>query len=164
MGGAVVERILRDRTTEWFRDYDQLLLRCFVDAMEEGKRLQGRDPNRWKYGDYIETTMRNPILGRPDWTKHIPTLGKFFRINVGPVRMSGSSTTVKQTSKRLGPSLRFVADTSNWDHSMMNIILGQSGQLLSWHYSDQWDEYYTGHSFAQPFTKPEGSTLEFKPQ
>ena len=26
---AVVERILRDRPTEWFRDYDQLLLRCF---------------------------------------------------------------------------------------------------------------------------------------
>ena len=48
---------------EWFRDYDQLVLRCFVDAMEEGRRSQGRDPNRWKYGDYLETTLRNPVLG-----------------------------------------------------------------------------------------------------
>ena len=43
--------------------------------------------------------------------------------------------------------MRFIADTSNWDHSLMNMTLGQSGQVLSPHYSDQWEEYYTGRSF-----------------
>ncbi len=164
MAGPVIERILRDRPTEWFRDYDQLLLRCFVDAMEEGRRAQGRNPAQWKYGDYLETTMRHPIFGAPSWIKYIPTLGKYFRINIGPVRMSGSSTTVKQTSRRLGPSMRFVADLSNWDQSLMNITLGQSGQLFSLNYSDQWEEYYVGRSFPNPFDKVEGTTLEFKPQ
>lgn len=164
MGNAVVERILRDRPAEWFRDYDQLVLRCFIDAMEEGRRSQGRDPNRWKYGDYLETTLQNPVLGRANWVKHVPTLGRYFRINIGPVRMSGSPTSVKQTTKRVGPSLRFIADTSNWDHSMMNATLGQSGQIMSLHYSDQWEAYYTGRSFEQPFTRVEGSRLELRPQ
>lgn len=164
MAGAVIERILRERPERWFRDYDQLLLRCFVDAMEEGKRVQGRNPAGWRYGDSLELTLRHPVLGQPNWVKHVPTLGRFFRINVGPVRMSGSSTTVKQTSPRLGPSMRFVADTSNWDNSLMNITLGQSGQLFSSHYSDQWERYYVGAGFPRPFRKVEGSTLQFKPQ
>jgi penicillin amidase len=164
MDAPVIERILRERPTEWFRDYDQLLLRCLVDAVEEGKRVQGRDPNRWRYGDLLEVTLRHPVIGQPDWIKHIPTLGRFFRINIGPVRLSGSATTVKQTGIRIGPSMRFVADTSNWDHSLMNITLGQSGQLLSSHYSDQWESYYVGTTFPRPFNHFEGSTLQFKPQ
>jgi penicillin amidase len=164
MAGPVIERILRERPAEWFRDYDQLLLRCFLDAMEEGRRLQGREPANWRYGSYLETTLRHPILGRADWIKRVPTLGKFFRINVGPAPMSGSSTTVKQTTQRLGPSMRFVADLSNWDRSLLNLTLGQSGQVFSTHYSDQWDEYYTGRSFPRPFNTIEGSTLTFNPR
>jgi penicillin G amidase len=164
MAGPVIERILRERPTEWFRDYDQLLLRCFLDAMEEGRRLQGRGPSNWRYGNYLETMMRHPILGRAEWIKYVPTLGNYFRINIGPVPMSGSSTTVKQTTERLGPSMRFVADLSNWDRSLLNLTLGQSGQVLSPHYSDQWDEYYTGRSFPRPFKNVEGSTLTFNPR
>ena len=44
--------------------------------------------------------------------------------------MSGSPTTVKQTTKRLGPSMRFVADLSELGHSLMNLTLGQSGQVV----------------------------------
>jgi penicillin amidase len=164
MAGPVVERILRDRPAQWFRDYDQLILRCFVDAMEEGRRLQGRNPEAWHYGYYLETNLTHPVLGTSDWLKYIPTLGRYFRINVGAVPMSGSAFTVKQTTKRLGPSMRFVADVANWDSSLMNITLGQSGQIFSWHYSDQWERYYTGRSFALPFQKVEGKTLNFRPQ
>ena len=42
---------------------------AFVDAMEEGRRLQGRDPRRWQYGITLETTLRHPIFGRADWIK-----------------------------------------------------------------------------------------------
>jgi penicillin amidase len=77
--------------------------------------------------------------------------------------MSGSATTVKATTPRLGVSMRFVADLANWDNSRMNLTLGQSGQLFSSHYSDQWENYYVGNSFKLPFTKPDGSTLEFTP-
>ncbi|HYP06299.1 MAG TPA: penicillin acylase family protein [Bryobacteraceae bacterium] len=165
MAAPVVERLLRERPVQWFRDYDQLLMRCFLEAIEEGRRLQGRNPEAWRYGYSLETTMRHPVFGQADWLKYIPTMGEYFRINIGPVPMSGSSHTVKQTTRRLGPSMRFVADTANWDNSLMNLTLGQSGQVFSRHYSDQWDEYYTGRSFPRPFQKVDGgSTLEFKPQ
>jgi penicillin G amidase len=164
MAGPVIERLLRERPVQWFRDYDQLLLRSLLDAVEEGRRLQGRNPEAWRYGFYLETTLMHPVFGQAEWLKYLPTMGKYFRINVGPVPVSGSSFTVKQTTKRVGPSMRFVADLSNWDNSMMNLTLGQSGQVFSGSYSDQWDAYYNGRSFPRPFNKVEGSTLEFKPR
>jgi acyl-homoserine lactone acylase PvdQ len=60
--------------------------------------------------------------------------------------------------------MRFVADTANWDNSLMNITLGQSGHLFSSHYSDQWEAYYNGWSYPRPFSKAEGRTLTFTPQ
>ena len=72
---------------------------------------------------------------------------------LGPVEMSGSSTTIKQTSKALGPSMRFIADLANWDGSLNNVDIGQSGQILSRHYKDQWDAYYVGHSYTMQFDK-----------
>ena len=80
-----------------------------------------------------------PYFGRAEWIKYIPTL-EIFSHKVGPVRMSGSPTTVKQTRQRIGPSMRFVADLSNWDQSLMNHHLGPVGSGYSrLNYSDQWD-------------------------
>ncbi|MGH9666143.1 MAG: penicillin acylase family protein, partial [Bryobacteraceae bacterium] len=83
----------------------------------------------------------------------LPMIGAHF--NIGPTPMSGSSTTVKQTTRRLGPSMRMIADLSGWDRSLQNITIGESGQILSRHYRDQWDAYYTGHSFPMQFEKVE---------
>jgi penicillin amidase len=83
----------------------------------------------------------------------LPLIGTYF--NIGPVEMSGSSTTIKQTSSALGPSMRFVADLGNWDGSLNNIDIGQSGQILSRHYKDQWDAYYVGRSFPMQFDRVE---------
>jgi hypothetical protein len=77
--------------------------------------------------------------------------------------MSGSATTVKQTSQRIGPSMRFVADLGNWDNSLNNVLTGQSGQALSSHFKDQWDEYYTGKSMPLPWSRIEGKTLRVRP-
>jgi penicillin amidase len=155
MAGPVLERLLRERPKEWFEDYDQLLLRTLSEAVEEGKRRINRNPATWDYGVYIEINIRQPVTGR------IPVVGPYF--NIGPIPMSGSSTTVKQTTQRLGPSMRFVADLGDWNQSMNNITIGQSGQFLSWHYSDQWDEYYGGESLPMKWTGIEGKTLRVLP-
>ena len=155
MSGVAIEKLLRARPSNWFVDYDQMLLRVLVDAVEEGRRIQGKNANKWKYGEYLDLTLKNPIIGQ------IPWIGAYF--NVGPVPMSGSPTTVKQTTKRMGPSMRFVADLSDWERSLQNITVGESGQILSWHYKDQWDAYYSGHSFPMRFGKVEGSVLRVVP-
>ncbi|HUS08157.1 MAG TPA: penicillin acylase family protein [Bryobacteraceae bacterium] len=156
MAGPVVEKLLRQRPAGWFPDYDQLLLRSFVDAVEEGRRLQGKNVNKWDYGQYIELNLRHPIGSL------IPVVGPYF--NVTELPMSGSSTTVKQTTKRIGPSMRMVVSTADWENSLQNITLGESGQFLSWHYRDQWNAYYSGRSFPMHFLNVDGSVLTVLPQ
>lgn len=154
---AVVERILRERPQGWFGDYNELVLRCFADAMEEGQRMQGADPKRWKWGRNMFLTIDNPVITR------IPFLGKYF--DIGPVPMSGGSTTVKQTTPLLGPSERMDASPGDWDASLLNLPIGESGHVASRHYRDQWTAYYNGTSFPMQFNKVDaGSTVTFVPQ
>jgi penicillin amidase len=65
--------------------------------------------------------------------------------------MSGSGTTVKQTTKTLGPSERVVVDLGDLDKSVADITTGESGHVASPHYKDQWPAYYAGSSFPMEF-------------
>ncbi|HUI56413.1 MAG TPA: penicillin acylase family protein [Bryobacteraceae bacterium] len=164
MGAALVEKLLRERPETWFRDYDAMLLRALTDAIDEGRRMQGANLSRWKYGAYLRIEIDHPVihaaLGR------IPVIGRhldFFEI--GPVPMSGSATTIKQTTRGLSPSMRMNADLADWDHSLLNIQIGQAGQPLSSHYADQWSDYYNARSYAMQYrTVKAKSTLEFQPR
>ena len=153
---AAIETILANNGRGWFSDLDAVLVECLTGAVDDGRASQGGNVERWRYGIYNELTIKQPVGSR------IPLFGGFF--NIGPVMMSGSSTTVKQTTHKLGPSMRFIADLSNWDGSLNNLTLGQSGEILSRHYSDQWPSYYVGKSFPMQFEKVEAaSTLEVVP-
>jgi penicillin amidase len=157
MAPAVIEKLLRARPRSWFTDYDEMLLRCFNDAVEEGRRMEGDRVEGWEYGRVNGLRTVHPVAGR------IPTLTSYF--NIGPVPMSGSSTTVKQTTPRLGPSMRMVVDLGDWDRSMMNLVTGESGQILSGHYKDQWEAYYAGRSFPMQFNKVDAKhVLKVVPQ
>ncbi len=157
MSVAVVERLLRARPAGWFRDYDETLVRCLLDSVEDGRRQQGRYVNKWIYGQYLQLTVAHPIGHR------LPVVAPYF--DVGPVPMSGGSTTVKQTTRKLGPSERFTADLANWDTSLLDVPIGESGHVLSRHYKDQWTAYYNGTSFPMPFDRAEvKDTLTFEPK
>ena len=145
MAPAVIERLLRERPKDWFPDYDRMLLDAFSDAVDEGARMQGKTLKNWDYGLYNQVTIVHPVARNLFW------IGPYFGIGTAP--MSGSSTTVKQTTRRLGPSMRFVADLSDWDNSQMNLVTGNSGHLLTFHYKDQWKAYSEGRSFPMLFTK-----------
>ena len=151
-----VEKLLRERPAGWFSDYDAMLLRALVDAVEEARRLQGPDPRRWQYGSYLKIAINHPVIHQ------LPLVGTYF--DIGPVPMSGAESTVKQTTRVLAPSMRMNADLGDWDRSLLNITTGQSGQILSGHYRDQWEAYYHGLSFPMQFGKVEAkSKLEFAP-
>jgi len=78
---------------------------------------------RWQYGAYLRVSITHPVIHQ------IPMIGKYF--DIGPAPMSGSSTTVKQTTRSLAPSMRMNADLGDWDRSLLNVQIGQSGQVLS---------------------------------
>ena len=147
----IVEPLLRERPVDWFADYDALLMKSLTGAVAQGEKIQGSKVSRWDYGQYDLLTVQNPVFGQ------VPVIGKYF--NIGPVPMSGSSTTIKQTSRRLGPSMRMVVDFSNFDGSVANITTGESGHELSRHYMDQWDAYYSGKSFPMEYDKVDASNV-----
>ena len=89
--------------------------------------------------------------------RHLPLVAGLF--DIGPVAMSGSPTTVKQYTEDLGPSMRLDADLADWDHSLLEGTTGQSGQVLSRHYKDQWERYYNAQSFPMQFRKVEGKDV-----
>ena len=105
----MVEKLLRERPAGWFDDYDAMLLRSLVDAVEEGRRMQGKDIQHWQYGNYMRIGIAHPV------THQIPVIGKYF--DIAPVPMSGWNTTVKQVTRSLAPSMRMNADLADWDRS-----------------------------------------------
>jgi penicillin amidase len=156
MAGPALERLLTERPSGWFADYDDWVMQSLAKAIEEGEKRQGSNIARWDYGQWISLDIQHPILGG------LPFIGKYF--NAGPVPMSGGSTSVKQISGRLGPSFRMIVDLANLDNSLANLTLGESGHFFSPHYKDQFDAYYNGTSFPMQFTnvKPE-DMLAVKP-
>lgn len=157
VSAAVVERLLRERPDGWFDDYDSMLLASFADAVEEGKRMQGDDVIRWQYGRYNQLVLAPPVLAR------VPVAGRYFVL--GPAPLSGGYTAVNPSTPRAGPSMRMVADLSDWDRSLQNITIGQSGQALSPHRTDQWEAYLAGKSFPMQFQGVRSENrLEFSPE
>jgi len=140
---VVIEDLLRRQPSEWFSDYNQLLIKSLTDGIAEGVKFQGSRVSRWDYGRYNVLGISHPIGGQ------LPLIGRYFNIPLSP--MSGSPTSVKQMTRHLGPSLRMIVDLGDLDHSFANLVTGESGQWLSRHYKDQWNAYYVGRSFPMQF-------------
>ncbi len=153
---GVVARIVRERKNEWFEDFDLLLANATADAVEEGRRMQGRRMEKWRYGQINRIALAHPVMGR------IPWLGRYF--NFGPVEMDGGATTVRAVTEAYGPSMRFVADLSDPGAARIVIPTGVSGHRFSGHYGDQWETYLNGGSFRLEFTRVEArETLRLIP-
>jgi penicillin amidase len=142
MSSVALERILTERPKRWLPKsaptYDYLLWA----AMEDGDVGTDRAGLRW--GNELPVEVQHPIFGR------IPLLRRWT--GTGSLPQSGNGYTVKQVGKTFGPSQRFTADLSNLDASTMNILTGQSGQIFSPHYMDQWSAWYGGTTFTLPFS------------
>jgi penicillin amidase len=157
MSVAVLRNLLTQRPAGWVDNWDVTLERALSDGLDEGRRMQGDAIAKWHYGLYLQVQITHPV------GHNIPLVGKYF--DIGPVPMSGSSTSIKQTSKKLGPSMRLNADLSDWENSLLNLPIGQSGHFLSSNYKDEWDAYYSGKSFPMQFNKVEAKdTLKMEPQ
>ena len=63
------------------------------------------------------------------------------------------------------PSMRLNADLGNWENSLLNVPIGQSGHLLSSHFKDEWGAYYSGTSFPMEFGRVDvKDTLKIVPK
>ncbi|HZQ51811.1 MAG TPA: penicillin acylase family protein [Bryobacteraceae bacterium] len=141
----VIQALLCERPNGWVpkNDWHAWLVRNLSAALQDGRKRQGTPVSGWRWGRMLQWHFLHPV------GKQLPLVAGFF--DLGPVEMSGSGTTVKQTTSTLGPSERMVVDLGNLDNSVQNLVLGESGFVASGHYKDQWPAYYMGKSFPMEF-------------
>jgi len=132
-------RWLPQQYTSW-----EALLAAAVEAAVNAADAP-QDLASWKYGDYSTVEIAHPIFGKVPWLKRIASTGK--------LPQSGNGITVNQVGK-YSASERFTADFGDLDQSTLNIVNGQSGNLFSPYFNDQFEAWYEGTTFGLAF-KPE---------
>jgi penicillin amidase len=149
MSTVFLQNVLEQNLTRWLppgdTDFNVTLMKSLEEAVTRIPSLvHSQSHATWRWGDTIPLTFRHPL------SNGLPLVGRL--LDVGPFPQAGTGTTVKQTTPWLGPSMRMVVDFSDFDQSTLNITLGESGQLFSPHYRDQFEAWYTGQSFSMLFS------------
>jgi penicillin amidase len=143
-----LENVLRERPAAWlpngFASYDELLMTSADEAVAALQKQSGNsDAAAWTWGRLHPLDMIHP-LGRSG-----PLHGIF---SIGPYPQGGTVDAVRAMGVGHGPAMRFVADLSNFDQSLMETPTGESGQYGSSHYRDQFPEWFAGRGIPAPFS------------
>ena len=161
---AFLQRVLTERPPSWlpsgYKNYDELLVAAADESVQHLEKDSGSPKiENWPWKRFDSLEMLHP-LGREGWLK------KLFSITGKP--QGGTAFSPRAATRHHGPAMRFVANAGNWDDSLMLIPAGQSGQLGSSHYSDQFRHWYEGIPILAPFSDSAQSatrkhTLTLKP-
>jgi penicillin amidase len=147
LSGPALENIVSHRLPRWlpqgYNSFDDLLVAAVQKTVDSNRAP--KDLKNWKWGNQFPVEVQHPVLGS------IPILSHFSGTGIHP--QSGSGTTVKQIGADFGPSERLTVDFSNFDRSTLNIVIGESGHLLSRHYKDQFAAWYSDSTFQFPFSE-----------
>ena len=161
---SFLQDVLTDRPAKWlpsgYKNYDEVLAAASdraIGMLEQESHSPRIEDWRWKRFDSLD--MLHP-MGREGLLKAI------FSISGKP--QSGTSYSVRAATKTHGPAMRFVANLANWDESILLVPAGQSGQLGSSHYTDQFKYWYEGRPIYAPFSdgaeaRARKHTLALKP-
>jgi penicillin amidase len=143
----VQEEMVEKAPAEWlpakYKSWDDLIAAAVRKGMADHHApLSLRD---WTYGSEHVIDVRHPLYGM------IP----FFKswTSTGPHQLWGDETTLNHVRGLLGASQRLTVDWSNVDGSTENIVMGESGDPLSPYFLDQFPSWYSGKTFAMPFTE-----------
>lgn len=130
-----------------------LVRRALDEALADLRARLGPDRTCWRWGRLHRVTFSHPMGA-------VKPLGRF--LNRGPYPVTGDGDTVHQSSysmrepyeaNRWLPSLRFIADTSNWDNCLSVHAPGQSGRPGSRHYDDLIPLWLRGEYHPMPFSR-----------
>jgi penicillin amidase len=143
-----VESAIGRNWTRWLppgdADFNVTLMRSLEAALQRIPHLvQSQDPGKWNWGETVPLIFHHPLDKLPG--------GKTI-FDVGPFVQAGTATTVKATTASYGPSMRMIVDLGNIEDSVNNLTLGESGQVFSPYYKDQFPAWYAGRSFPMPFS------------
>ncbi len=149
MSTTFLQNVLEQNLTRWLPPGDADFSETLMKSLEEGVAqipalVRSTNHGAWKWGDTIPLIILHPL------SSGLPFARRW--LDIGPYPQAGMGTTVKQTSQRIGPSMRMVVDFSNMDGSLQNIVVGESGQPFSPYYRDQFSAWYAGQSYPMLFS------------
>jgi penicillin amidase len=146
MSSVWLENTLVHQPERWlppnFQNYDELLTAAVEAALNRADAP--RNVATWHWGRAHAVSIQHPIFGS------IPVLRRWT--GPGTHDQSGDGYTVKQVGRTFGPSERMTVDFSDLDQSTLNLVTGESGNLFSPNYMDQWAAWYNGTTFTLPFS------------
>ena len=143
-----LQRTLQERPAKWlpaqYKNYDELLTAAADQAVQRlEERTKDADPEDWDWKRFNYLDMLHP-LGREGLLKKL--------LSITDQAQSGTDYSPRAASRDHGPAMRFVANTANWDESIILIPAGESGQPGSEHYRDQFSYWLDGKAIYGPFT------------
>ena len=123
---------------------DALLTQTLMASLEEIQQRLGADENEWKWGNLHKAYFHH-LLG-------------IASLNLPPHSRPGDGYTVNATgganySQTAGASYREVLDLSDWDHSLMTNVPGESGNSGDPHYGDLIHDWADGHYHPMPYSR-----------
>ena len=146
---VALENIVERQPERWlppqFHSYDELLAAAVSAGVTQAHSSETRlTQRRWQWGERFPLSVQHPIFGS------VPLLRDWS--GPGTVPQAGDAFTIKAAGPDFGPSERMTVDFADLDRSTMNIVTGESGNLLSGNYMDQWKAWYGGTTFGFPFS------------
>ncbi|MBI2677571.1 MAG: penicillin acylase family protein [Candidatus Koribacter versatilis] len=147
MQSAALETLLMRRPQRWLpkgtATWDDLIATALEHTVSD--KDAPRDLRQWTWGQVLPVVMQHPLFGT------VPVLSHWS--GPGMVPQAGNAYTVKAAGRGFGASQRSTIDMANLDDSLSNIVTGQSGQIFSSYYMDQWRAWSEGGSFPLPFSR-----------
>lgn len=161
----VVVRLLEQPDNAWWDDRrtvnvvesrDEILSRTLTTARLRLTVELGKDAGDWQWGRLHTAAPEHPVLGG----EGVPTPVRRL-VNPTPQPVGGGSSIVNATSwdassgsfgVTSGPAMRMVVDLADLDASTWVTLTGASGHPGSVHYTDQFDAWAAGETFAWPFS------------
>jgi penicillin amidase len=145
---AFLQKVLTDRPAKWlppaYKTYDELLAAIADRAVSMlAEQTKSERVNDWQWKELNSLDMLHPI-GREGFLRRL--------LSITGKPQSGTGYSVRAATKRHGPSMRFIANLANWDDSILLLPAGESGQVGSGHYTDQFSPWYEGKPIVTPFS------------
>lgn len=148
-------QVLENPDSPWFDNLntreketrDMILRKSFADALTELENKLGKNVANWQWGNLHKVIFKHSFSGQASIIDNF--------INIGPFSVGGDGTTLFNTEypfsepnkeigllnhehyeNILGPQIRFIYDYNNPDEFYLILSTGQSGNIMSNHYSD----------------------------
>ncbi len=144
-----------DQTTSAIEDRDEVIRKSLSEALTDLEQRFGKDLKEWQWGKLHHAIFKHAFSGFSSIIDDI--------IDIGPFEIGGDGTTIFNTEypfyesierfprfshsefeNDLGPSMRYIYDFSKPDEFYMILTTGESGNIMSDHYSDMSEMWLHG--------------------